>query len=60
MFQFQFGAIGSTHCCSEHLDGMMFQFQFGAIGSGAWLLNDALQVCFNSSLVRLVVYRSDT
>ena len=56
MFQFQCGAIGSWDSPNLGATNELFQFQCGAIGSTRSAVRVRLQGCFNSSVVRLVVY----
>ncbi len=55
MFQFQYGAIGSAFQLDQTLYMLPFQFQYGAIGSNDVTSIVDLVLCFNSSMVRLVV-----
>ena len=56
MFQFQYGSIGRDSFNFSIRFGGAFQFQYGSIGreSSRWLYCQ-IQVCFNSSMVRLGV-----
>ena len=59
MFQFQYGAIESITVEDRYYRPRKFQFQYGAIESKKSLTAPLFVLSFNSSMVRLKVYKNE-